>query len=129
MFKYSMIMMSLLAVTNSVSIYKFNYTGNSDLIGGYISTKFGCCRDNQTQCMTQNCSDCNMSKISFISLPKPAISNDIKFISIPDIEYGMKILIDVKIVKIIITIKSTLPKFSGMILKGFKIGSVNFTTI
>ena len=58
-----------------------------------------------------------------------AISNDIKFISIPDIEYGMKILIDVKIVKIIIMIKSTLPKFSGMILKGFKTGSVNFTTI
>ena len=33
-----------------------------------------------------------MSRTSFISLPKPAISNDIKFISIPDIEYGMKIL-------------------------------------
>ena len=71
----------------------------------------------------------NMSRTSFISLPKPAISNDIKFISIPDIEYGIKILIDVKIVKIIIMIKSTLPKFSGMILKGFKTGSVNFTTI
>ena len=34
----------------------------------------------------------NMSRTSFISLPKPAINNDIKFISIPDIEYGMKIL-------------------------------------
>ena len=33
-----------------------------------------------------------MSRTSFISLPKPTISNDIKFISIPDIEYGMKIL-------------------------------------
>ena len=41
--------------------YTDNLTNSSDvsLIGGCVSTMFGCCNDNATTCNTSDCSNCN----------------------------------------------------------------------
>ena len=48
----------ILGLSNSLSIHKLNGTSNETLLGGCVSTKFGCCNNSNTQCLTENCSNC-----------------------------------------------------------------------